>query len=575
MDKNLFHYQGIKLHLLIVGILTVCQGTAIIFQAVLLATAITKLFNGTASSAVLPYFLGFLAVFLFRHLLQWLKERVSFQFAKKTSIDMQSKLIRKLFELGPRGIGKYGSGNMITLCLEGIPSFRTYLELFIPRAIAMVCIPIIVLVYTFNFDIVSGIVLLLTMPILIAFLILLGLVAKKYAQTQWSSYQLLSRHFVDSLRGLLTLKYLGKSKSHQNAIELVSNKYRIATNKSLRIAFLSSFSLDFFSSLSVAVVAVELGIRLINGGIGLGAALTILILAPEYFQPVRDLGNDYHATMDGKDAGKQIHRMLKQTDTVIPKNDVDVPRWNSDSTLTVKNLIKHSNEDNKTILNDIQFQVRGFQKIGIIGSSGAGKSTLIDILSGFSPFTSGSIMINDTVMEGFALPSWQEQLTYIPQHPYIISGTVAENICLYAPNATHEEMEKAIKITGLSELVERLPNGFNEKIGQGGRVLSGGEEQRIALTRSVLQERPIMLLDEPTAHLDIETEHDIKQMILPLLENKLVFFATHRLHWMHVMDVIFVIKNGEIVESGTHTELFAKKGTYYRLIQSQKGGTGE
>ena len=150
------------------------------------------------------------------------------------------------------------------------------------------------------------------MPILIAFLILVGLVAKKHTGTQWATYQLLSRHFVDSLRGLVTLKYLGKSKEHQAAIETVSNKYRIATNRSLRIAFMSTFCLDFFASLSVAVVAVELGLRLIDGVIGLHVALTVLILAPEYFQPVRDLGNDYHATMDGKDAGKQIQRILNE-----------------------------------------------------------------------------------------------------------------------------------------------------------------------------------------------------------------------------------------------------------------------
>lgn len=573
MDKYLFHYKGIKLHLLIVGILSVIQAIAVIFQAILLATAITNLFNGTASSAVLPYFFGFAAVYLFRHFMQWIKERVSFHFAETTSIDLQSQLVRKLFELGPRGIGKFGSGNMITLALEGIPSFRTYLDLFIPRAIAMVCIPIIVLIYTFNFDTLSGLVLLLTMPILIAFLILLGLVAQKYAKSQWSSYQLLSRHFVDSLRGILTLKYLGKSKSHQSAIELVSNKYRIATNKSLRIAFLSSFSLDFFSSLSVAVVAVELGIRLINGGIDLGAALTILILAPEYFQPVRELGNDYHATMDGKDAGKQIQRLLTRSFTNGNETTIEVPKWNKDSILSVKNLNKQTEEENKLILNDISIQVKGFQKIGVIGSSGAGKSTLIDILSGFSPYTNGSVKVNNTVLENFSLPGWQEQLTYIPQHPYIISGTVAENISLYAPDSTREEMENAIKITGLSELIEQLPNGLDESIGQGGRVLSGGEEQRIALTRALLQARPIMLFDEPTAHLDIETEHDIKQMILPLMENKLVFFATHRLHWMQEMDIIFVIENGEIVETGTHLQLYEKKGAYYRLIQSQRGVT--
>ena len=572
MDKYLFHYKGIKPHMFIVGILTVLQGITIIVGAIFLAKAITYMFNGTAPSAVLPFFTGFIIAHFLRHFIQWLKERLAYRFAENTASAVQESLIRKLFELGPRGIGKSGSGNMITLALEGIPSFRTYLELFIPRAISMMVIPIAVLIYVFAFDTISGIVLILTMPILIAFLILLGLVAQKYANAQWGSYQLLSRHFVDSLRGLLTLKYLGRSKSHQNAIEAVSEKYRIATNKSLRLAFLSSFSLDFFSSLSVAVVAVELGIRLIDGGIGLQAALTILILAPEYFQPIRDLGNDYHATMDGKDAGKQINKLLSKSTLSNKHNPLEVPQWTKVSTLSVQNLTKQTDTDDKLILEDITFEVNGFQKIGIIGASGAGKSTLIDILSGFSSIKDGSISINETKLDSFSNINWQKQISYIPQHPYIFAGTVADNIRLYAPNATEEEMEDAISVTGLTELVSQLPNGLNERIGQGGRVLSGGEEQRIALTRSLLVNRPIMLFDEPTAHLDIETEHDIKRLILPLMTNKLVFFATHRLHWMREMDTILVIENGKIVESGTHQELLARKGSYFQLINAQKGG---
>ena len=242
------------------------------------------------------------------------------------------------------------------------------------------------------------------------------------------------------------------------------------------------------------------------------------------------------------------------------------------STLSVQNLTKQTDTDDKLILEDITFEVNGFQKIGIIGASGAGKSTLIDILSGFSSIKDGSISINETKLDSFSNINWQKQISYIPQHPYIFAGTIADNIRLYAPSATEEEMEDAISVTGLTELVSQLPNGLNERIGQGGRVLSGGEEQRIALTRSLLVNRPIMLFDEPTAHLDIETEHDIKRLILPLMTNKLVFFATHRLHWMREMDTILVIENGKIVESGTHQELLARKGSYFQLINAQKGG---
>jgi ATP-binding cassette subfamily C protein CydD len=561
--------------MLIIGFLSVIQGIAIIFQAVFLSAAITNMFKGAAFSAVLPFLAYFAGVFTLRHFMQWVKERISFRFAEKTSLQLQNTFIKKLFELGPHAVGKHGSGNLITLCLEGIPSFRTYLELFIPRSIAMAIIPIILLIYAFSLDTLSGVVLILTMPIMVAFLILLGLVAKKKIGDQMHTFQLLSSHFVDSLRGLVTLKYLGKSKSHQKSIENVSNQYRIATNQTLRIAFLSSFSLDFFSSLSVAVVAVELGLRLVEGTIGLETALAILIVAPEYFLPIRSLGADYHATMDGKEAGKKIQRLLDEARLVGTGEKIQISQWDEDSVLEIRNLRKKSDDEDRLILKDMNFHIKGCQKIGIAGASGAGKSTLIEILSGFSLPSAGEIFVNGEELSNFAVEGWQKQITYIPQHPYIFSGTVAENISWYTPDAQREEIEKAIEVAGLTELINSLPNGLEEKIGQGGRSLSGGEEQRIALSRSLLEQRPIMLFDEPTAHLDIETEHDIKKMILPILEGKLVFFATHRLHWMKEMDFILVIEDGRLVESGTHDELIMKKSAYYRLIQAHQGGMQE
>lgn len=573
MDKQLFHYKGSKGLMLVVGIITIVQSLAIIFQAVYLSEAIVKMYKGTAWSAVLPSFYLFIGAYLLRHFLQWGKERLSYKFADETSLQFQQRLVKKLFELGPRKIGKQGSGNMITLCLEGIPKFRKYLELFIPRFIANICIPIALLIYVVKVDLMSAVILAVVMPIMIIFLILLGLIAQKQIDAQWDTYQLLSRHFVDSLRGLVTLKYLGQSKAHQGAIETVSNKYRIATNRTLRVAFLSTFSLDFFASLSVAIVAVGLGLRLINGDIELGPALTILILAPEYFLPVRELGNDYHATMDGKEAGKSIHDLFEKDNSKMNQEKLtSIPKWKNVNTLSLHHVSKQSEDEDRSLLKNINFQVNGFKKVGIVGVSGAGKSTLIDILSGFSLPTAGEIKMDGINVDHFSIPDWQEQVTYIPQHPYIFSGTVAENIRLYEPNAPHENIKQAANMTGLTELIKKFPNGLEEKIGQGGRSLSGGEEQRIALARGIVQDRPIMIFDEPTAHLDIETEHEIKNMILPLLENKLVFFATHRLHWMRHMDVILVLDNGELVESGTHEQLSQQKGAYYRLVRAHRGG---
>ncbi|MBS4220199.1 thiol reductant ABC exporter subunit CydD [Bacillus sp. FJAT-49711] len=572
MDKHLLHYRGSKSLLFIVGILTIAQALAVIFQAVYLSEAIVKMYKGAAIYAVLPSFASFIGSYIIRHFLQWMKEKLAYRFANNTSFHFQQLLVEKLFVLGPRIIGKKGSGDMITLCLEGIPNFKTYLKLFIPRVVAMICIPIIVFMYVLKVDTASGIILAIVMPIMIIFLILLGFTAKKQIDAQWDTYQLLSRHFVDSLRGLVTLKYLGKSKTHREAIKLVSNKYRIATNRTLRVAFLSTFSLDFFSSLSIAVVAVELGLRLINGGIGLEPALTILILAPEFFHPVRELGNDYHATMDGKEAGEKIHAFLRNEGISEEKIYASIKEWDEKSTLSIQNLTKSSTEENRLILDNINTEISGFSKVGIVGASGAGKSTLIDILSGFTQISTGEIYVNGTVLPHLTIPGWQQQVTYIPQHPYIFSGTLAENISLYAKNPSNDNIEQAVNMAGLSELMNSFPEGLNEKIGQGGRALSGGEDQRVALARALLENRPIMLFDEPTAHLDIETEHELKKIILPMFENKLVFFATHRLHWMKNMDIILVLENGELVESGSHRELIQKNGAYSRLIHARIGG---
>lgn len=572
MFKGLFNYKGSKKLMFIIGIVTILQAMAIIGQAVFLSAATTNLFHGSAPLTVLPLLLGFLLFFILRHLLKWLIGKISYGFADKTSSEVEERLVQKIFLLGPRTIGKRGSGNTVTLCLEGIPKFRTYLHLFIPRVLAVVIIPVILLIYIYTLDLLSTIVLILTMPILIIFLILLGFAAQKQIEAKMGTFYVLSRHFVDSLRGLLTLKYLGKSKSHKQAIEKVSNQYRKATLNTMKVAFLSTFSLDLFSSLSVAVLAVELGLRLIKGTMPLEPALTILILAPEYFLPIRSLSNDYHATMDGKESGKEIEQLLQQQE--ITSSNVDFPAWDENSVLSVKGLERKAEDGNRYLLKDISFEVKGFQKIGIVGASGAGKSTFIDLLSGLSHSSGGTFSINGTEFTQFSTEGWRKQISYIPQHPYIFSGTVRENMCWYVNDASDSEIKRVAEVVGLSDFVQRLPEGFDTKIGQGGRDISGGEEQRIALSRALLDGRNILLFDEPTAHLDIETEHDIKKVLLPLLKNKLVFFATHRLHWMKSMDVIFVLEGGRLVEVGSHDELLKKKGAYYKLLKAQ-GGTKE
>lgn len=570
MDKKLLHYKGSKQAMALIGLLTAVQSIAIIFQAIYLARAITQLFQGADGSAALRSFVIFAVANSSRHFIQWAKERISYKFADRTAKEYEQLLLRKIFDLGPQAVGKYGSGNLVTLGLEGVPKFRKYLELLLPRSMSMAIVPVVILAYVFTQDKMSAITLLLVLPILIIFLILIGMVSKKKIDEQMDTYRLLSRHFVDSLRGIVTLKYLGRSRAHEQSIAAVSDKYRIATNRSLRFAFLSSFSLDFFASLSVAVVAVELGLRLINGQMLLEPSLAILILAPEYFMPVRELGNDFHATADGKDASEQIHAILDEPEILKPKAVIPMKKWDENSKLELRDIKVQI--EGQTVLEGLNLILQGHTKIGVIGHSGAGKSTLIDVLSGFTVPTDGRFVVDEGPLPHLALEEWQDQVAYIPQHPTIFPDTVINNIRFYEPDASLTEVQEAAKRVGLDQLIAAFPNGYEEKIGAGGRVLSGGEEQRIAVARSLLQRRQILLFDEPTAHLDIETEHELKQMLLPLLENKLVVFATHRIHWMREMDRIIVLENGKVVEMGSHDQLLQTNGAYCRLLEARGKG---
>lgn len=300
----------------------------------------------------------------------------------------------KLFQLGPRMVGGRGTGDLVTLVLEGVTKFRTYLEAIIPRMVGMSVTPILVLIYVFTMDTTSGIILTVTMPIIIVFMILIGMTARKQMDRQLKSYRTLSNHFVDSLRGLETLKFLGRSRSHSDSIATVSDRYRSATMRTLRVAFLSSFALDFFTMLSVASVAVSLGLRLVNEQMTLVTGLTILILAPEYFLPVRLVGSDFHATLDGKEAAEAMKSIIDQdevkAEVIVPNGDLSVGSaaktseqiftWHENSVLTLNDVSVKYEEAGLSSLEALNLQFKGASKIGIIGESGAGKSTLVDIL---------------------------------------------------------------------------------------------------------------------------------------------------------------------------------------------------
>ncbi|MGO4788386.1 thiol reductant ABC exporter subunit CydD [Paenibacillus sp. 2KB_20] len=586
MGKDLLGYKGAKTVFFLVAVCTLAQSMAILLQAKWLAEAISALFAGSTLQEQGETIALFLLAFLARHGISAVQQGIAQRFAEETGTSLRKQLLDELFRKGPSFVRSEGTGNVVTLVLEGIGKFRKYAELTIPRMMGASITPALVWLYVFMTDRISGIILLVTMPILIVFLILVGLAARKQTERQLDSYRMLSNHFVDSLRGLTTLKFLGQSRKHSESIQQVSEGYRAATMRTLRVAFLSSFALDFFTMLSVASVAVNLGLRLINGSLELLPALLILILAPEYFLPVRMVGADFHATLDGKQAGEAMQSMIQEARkgrscdiTFKIKDNLSEPnspqpqfQWDNHSVLELSGIGLRHEELGPASLENVSFRIPGQRKIGIVGESGAGKSTLIELLGGFLAPTSGVMELNGVKLGDRNRQAWRTEVTYMPQQPYLFGATLADNVRFYAPEASTAQVEAAVEAAGLSDLVKSLPGGLAEMIGGGGRTLSGGQAQRVALARALLGGRQVLLLDEPTAHLDIETEYELKETMLSLFQDKWVFLATHRLHWMQDMDYILVLHQGRVVETGTHEELIARQGVYYGLITSQMEG---
>jgi len=567
IDKQIMKLPGMKQLLGLLAGLSFLQALFIIGQAYGLARAITGLWEGRPLEEQWGWILLFFCSFIARQAVIYFRSKRLDDYSYQQAADLRDQLLEKLFRVGPQIAQQQGTGNVTTMVLEGINQVENYLKLILAKIMNMSIIPWVILALVFYLDWESGLVLLLVFPLIIIFMIILGYAAQSKAEKQYRTFQLLSNHFIDSLRGIDTLKLFGVSKKYGKSIFASSERFRKATMASLKVGILSTFALDFFTTLSIAVVAVLLGLRLINEGILLFPALTILILAPEYILPIRDFSSDYHATLDGKNAMTAVTEILHQPEAQVPA--VTVPRWQEDAQLTIDQLAFSYEE--KAALTDINLNVTGFKKIGIIGLSGSGKSTLINTLSGFLVPDSGEITLGGAKTTAFRQASWQEQLIYIPQNPYIYRLTLQENVAFYQPTATKEAVLKAIEVAGLTELLAELPQGLVTMLGEGERHLSGGQAQRIALARAFLdQQRKILLFDEPTAHLDIETEVALKERMLPLMENRLVFFATHRLHWMEEMDEIIVMDQGRIVEQGTLAQLQQKQGAFTELVNGMR-----
>ncbi|MGX4592836.1 thiol reductant ABC exporter subunit CydD [Leuconostoc sp. JNUCC 76] len=572
IDKRLFALPGIISSLVILVILTGIQAFSIIFQGVFLARAITDLWQGKSIDQTIINVLLFAFSFVMRQLLIVLKNNYMSKFADHTVENYRIQLLAKYTEIGPSIIKQSGTGNAVTTLGAGLDNIKNYFQLLLIKVFDLSIIPWLILLYIAYLKWEQGLFLLLVFPVVILFFIILGLAAQSKADAEFANFKNLNNRFVDALRGLPTLKQLGLSQSYGDEIYNISEDYRKTTMRTLKIAITSTFALDFFTTLSVAIVAVFLGMDLMNARMALFPALTILILAPEYFLPLRNFADDYHATLNGKNSLTDVLEVI-DTKIVGPQDELQLNKWHAESELSL-NAVQFS-YDSKVNLKNISLHAKGYQKIALVGESGSGKSTLLSILGGFLQPEQGTININGQEIKHLTQQQWQKQFFYMPQTPYIFHESLRDNIRFYAPSASDEAISEAVEKAGLSSLIDELPAGLNTVIGESGRQLSGGQAQRVALARMLLDSsRKVLLFDEPTAHLDIETEIDLKKTMSTILDKHLVFFATHRLHWLDQMDLVIVIREGRIVETGVPSVLLADTNSALNALRHElhKGG---
>lgn len=589
IDRLLFTIKGVSTALRNCVLFSFVAGALIAIQALCLTTALVNLWYSQALLDQIPFIAGFLACLVARQILDNAQSKWLETFAANRADEFREALFEKLFKQGQTLIQQKGTGGFATLLIEGVDQVESYLHMILPRMTKLVIIPVMLLVLLFVFDWVSALIGLLVFPAIILQMVLIGHTASLEAGKQHKEYQRLANHFLDSIRGIDTLKFFGRSKAHAQRIFESSERFRKATMKTLRVATLSGAVLDAFSTVSIAAIAVLLGFRLVDGSLGLYPALFVLVVMPDYFRPIREFASDYHASLDGKNALRSILDTLganseissesadEDTTAAINATAADNKPVGSSTTATRSAVDKTTSAINDTTLSSPAFSLElrdvsfsygsssssnantfalenisatffGGQRIGIVGASGSGKSTLAHILAGLTDPTSGKIVLNEQRLSTLNTPWWHHRVAYIPQDPHIFHASLRDNVAFYHPEASDADLEQVCSLIGLNSLIEELPEGINTIIGEGGHALSGGQAQRIAFARAFLNDEcSVLIFDEPTAHLDIETELELKEHMLSLMQNKLVFFATHRMHWLSAMDSVVVLDKGKVV----------------------------
>jgi len=539
--------------------------------AYLLAQTIHNVMFEGESLAQVTHFLWPLAgIILLRALFLALSERLSAFAALKIKSAMRQTLLTKLTQLGPSYIEQHGQGATLNTLHDGVEALHDYYAKYLPGVAYSALIPIAILVVIFPTDYKAGLIFLLTAPLIPFFMILVGSKAEDLNQKRWKQLAVLGNYFFDRIQGLTQLKLFNATRTELKHIAKISDDFRHATLDVLKIAFLSSFALEFLATISVALVAVIIGFRLFFGTLDFATGFVVLLLAPEFYLPLRQLGSHYHARLQGISAAADMVTILNAP---LPEQSQQNNAHVSEpiNTISINNLnftYPNSNEGIKNI--NLALPNKGL--VALVGASGSGKSTLFDCILGFHPQVVGQISINDKPLDATNINTLQNKIAWIPQTPTLFYQSNSDNIKIAKPDASQLELEQAAHQAGALDFINTLPNGFNTLIGEQGEGLSGGQKQRIALARAFLKQAPILVLDEPTAHLDSQTEQLIQRAINDYAKTHLVLVIAHRLNTVKNANNIIVMQNGEVAQQGTYSHLAKQNGAFKTLLSTQVQG---
>ena len=528
VDQRLLKFgRAARIYVAVSVLLGTLKGVLLIAQAWLLATVVAGAFVDGKDLAGLSVPIELLlAVFVLRALVSWSQELAANRCSAKVKSMLRVALLRRAAQLGPDGRVTGRSGDLATLAVRGVDALDGYFARYLPQLVLAVVVPLTVLVAVFCADWVSGAIMLLTLPLVPIFMALVGMETQARTDRQLRALQFLSGHFLDVVSGLTTLKIFGRSRAQIRTLRTVADDYRQRMMAALKVTFLSSLVLELLASVSVALVAVAVGLRLLAGHLGLQTSLFVLVLAPEAYFPLRQLGAEFHASAEGLSAAQQVFEVL---DHPAPRRGqrTDIPDPAERPILVGPVRFTYPGREQPAV-DGVSFEVQPGEVVALTGPSGCGKSTVLAMMLGFVQPDEGAVMLGDVDLAAVDPDGWRRRIAWVPQRPHLFAGTVADNVRLGRAGAAEVDVHRALAAAGLTELVGTLPKGIHTVLGERGAGLSAGERQRVALARAFLRDPQLLLLDEPTANLDGETEAGVLDAVRALAYGRTVVMVAHR-----------------------------------------------